>query len=139
VGGVFYAFSTFVMRAFARLPAAEGIRAMQSINVTVITPLFMLAFLGTGIACLAVAGLQPFAWESRAGLLRIAGCLLYVIGTIGVTMVCNVPRNNALDALDPASLGAAEAWSRYLAEWVLWNHVRTAAAILASVLLLVGR
>ena len=30
--GVFFAFSTFVMPALKRLPAAQGIAAMQSIN-----------------------------------------------------------------------------------------------------------
>jgi uncharacterized membrane protein len=30
--GVFYAFSTFVMKALARLPAAQGFAAMQSIS-----------------------------------------------------------------------------------------------------------
>ena len=32
VGGVFFAFSTFVMKALARLPHAQAIAAMQSIN-----------------------------------------------------------------------------------------------------------
>ena len=41
VGGVFFAFSNFVMPALARLPAAGGIAAMNSINVTVITPTFI--------------------------------------------------------------------------------------------------
>jgi hypothetical protein len=36
MAGAFFAFSTFVMRALARLPAAEGIAAMQSINVAAI-------------------------------------------------------------------------------------------------------
>jgi uncharacterized membrane protein len=33
IAGVFSAFSSFVMPALARLPAAGGISAMQSINV----------------------------------------------------------------------------------------------------------
>jgi uncharacterized membrane protein len=50
VGGVFFAFSTFVMRALARLQPKEGIAAMQSINITVINPWFMTALFGTAIA-----------------------------------------------------------------------------------------
>jgi uncharacterized membrane protein len=50
VAGVFFAFSTFVMKALARLPAPQGIAAMQSINVIVINPWFMTAFLGTAAA-----------------------------------------------------------------------------------------
>ena len=41
IGGAFFAFSTFVMKALARLPTPQGIAAMQSINVVVITPLFL--------------------------------------------------------------------------------------------------
>ncbi len=35
VGGVFFAFSSFVMKALARVPSPEGIAAMQSINVVI--------------------------------------------------------------------------------------------------------
>src|ERR687895_14764 len=41
VAGVFFAFSTFVMAALRRLPAAEGITAMQWINILAVTPAFM--------------------------------------------------------------------------------------------------
>ncbi|GAB4198563.1 MAG: hypothetical protein Fur006_48470 [Coleofasciculaceae cyanobacterium] len=47
VAGVFFAFSTFVMSALARLQAAQGITAMQSINITAINPPFMVALFGT--------------------------------------------------------------------------------------------
>jgi uncharacterized membrane protein len=53
MAGFFFAFSACVMNALARLPAAQGITAMQSINVTVINPLFGLAFFGTAAACAA--------------------------------------------------------------------------------------
>ena len=42
--GVFYAFSTFVMAALARMPPEQGIAAMNSINVTVINPWFFAVF-----------------------------------------------------------------------------------------------
>jgi hypothetical protein len=41
--GVFFAFSTFVMPALVRLQPPQGIAAMQSINITAINPLFMIA------------------------------------------------------------------------------------------------
>ena len=55
VGGVFFAFSSFVMKALARVPSSEGIAAMQSINVVVINPSFLGAFLGTALLSLGVA------------------------------------------------------------------------------------
>jgi uncharacterized membrane protein len=39
VAGVFFAFSSFVMPALKRLPPAQGIAAMQSINKLAVTPL----------------------------------------------------------------------------------------------------
>jgi uncharacterized membrane protein len=38
VAGVFFAFSTFVMPALARLQPDRGIVAMQSVNITAINP-----------------------------------------------------------------------------------------------------
>ncbi len=35
VAGIFFAFSTFVMRALGQLPQDQGIAAMKSINITV--------------------------------------------------------------------------------------------------------
>ncbi len=50
IGGVFFAFSNFVMPALARIAPAEGIHAMQAINVTVLNRLFLGTFMGTGVA-----------------------------------------------------------------------------------------
>jgi hypothetical protein len=51
VAGIFFAFSSFVMRALARIAPPQGIAAMQSINVAVINPVFMAVFLGTRGRC----------------------------------------------------------------------------------------
>jgi hypothetical protein len=55
VGGVFFAFSTFIMKALARVPSAEGIRAMQAINVVVINPAVMGVLIGTAILSAIIA------------------------------------------------------------------------------------
>jgi uncharacterized membrane protein len=51
-----------------------------------------------------------------------------------VTAAFNVPLNNALEAVGPAGAEAGRVWSRFLKDWTMWNHVRTAASTLASVL-----
>ena len=131
VGGVFFAFSAFVMAALARLPAPQGIAAMQSINVAVINPVFMAAFLGPAVSCLALAALALARW-TPASTWIIAGSLLYLAGTVLVTMLCNVPRNDALAAVAPESADGARVWEGYLASWTAWNHVRTVAALAAA-------
>jgi uncharacterized membrane protein len=138
VAGIFFAFSTFVMKALGKLPPPQGIAAMQSINVVVINPLFLATFLGTTVLCAVLAGAALFRWHEPGAAWLLAGGLLYVVGTFLVTVVFNVPRNNALAAADPASTDGASLWARYLVSWTAWNHVRTAAAFVASALLIIA-
>jgi uncharacterized membrane protein len=138
VAGVFFAFSTFVMRALGRVPAPEGIAVMQQINITVINPLFMGALFGTALTCLATIVAALLDWDSSYGAYLVAGAALYVVGTIVVTIVFNVPRNNALAKVDPRSPEGAALWASYLVEWTAWNHVRTVAPLVAAGLLTGG-
>jgi uncharacterized membrane protein len=138
VGGAFFAFSTFIMKALARLPPAHGIAAMQSINVAVITPLFMLALFGTAVPCLVLAVASLVEWGEPGAAYLLAGGLLYVVGTVLVTIACNVPRNNALAAVDPDSAEGASQWARYVPGWTAWNTVRTVAAIAAAAALTIA-
>jgi len=135
MAGVFFAFSTFVMRALARRPPAESIAAMQTINITVINPLFMAVFLGTAATCAVLAVSSLLRWPQAGSAYLLAGSLLYVIGTFLVTMLFNVPLNNALAAVEPASADGEKVWAGYLTAWTMWNHVRTAAALAAAGLL----
>ena len=130
--GIFFAFSTFVMRALAQQPAESGIAAMQSINITVINPWFMAAFFGPGVVGLGLAIAALRQWEQPGSLYWLAGALLYLIGTIGVTIAGNVPLNDALAVVNPNSVEGATLWAKYLTDWTLWNHVRTVAACLAA-------
>lgn len=136
--GVFFAFSTFVMAALGRIPAEQGIAAMQSINITVINPLFMLAFMGTGAVCLALAAGAYFRWDETASKLILAASLIYLVGSIGVTMAFNVPLNDALAIVQPGTPEAATLWTRYLNDWTFWNHVRTIASLVAAGLFIVA-
>lgn len=134
VAGVFLGFSTFIMPALARLPAPQGIAAMQSINVTAVRPPFMVFFIGT--ALLSIATIVVGVADSDAYL--IAGGALYLIGSFGLTIAYNVPRNDALAAVDPGSPAGAQVWERYLHEWVAANHVRTLAGLAAAALMVVA-
>ncbi|MGH6854647.1 MAG: DUF1772 domain-containing protein [Aestuariivirga sp.] len=134
VAGVFFAFSSFVMAALGRLPPAEGIAAMNSINITVINPGFMLALFGTGLVCLALAVSSYFWWDQSSGKLILIASLIYIVGCAGVTMVCNVPLNDALAAVQTCTPEAANVWSRYLRDWTNWNHVRTGASFVSAIL-----
>ena len=134
VAGIFYAFSTFIMAGLGRIPAEQGVSAMQSINITVINPAFFLAFFGTAALCLALVVVAWINWHQPDSALILAASLLYLVGCIGVTMFGNVPLNNALAVVQPGTPEAAALWQRYLDVWTPWNHVRTAAPLAAAVL-----
>ncbi len=132
IGGVFFAFSSFVMRALGRLPAAQGLTAMQSINVVVINPHFLGAFLGTAGISLTAIVVAGFRWGEAGAVFHAAGGVLYFVGTFLVTGLRNVPLNNLLEKVQPSDANAAETWNDYLRRWTNWNHLRTAAALLAT-------
>jgi uncharacterized membrane protein len=138
VAGVLFAFSSFVMKALARLPAPQGIAAMNSINVFAVTPAFMTALFGTAAACVAVILWALVDWHDSFGPYLLAGSGLYLVGTIGVTMAYNVPRNNALAAVDPDSADGASYWARYSREWTAANHLRVIAGLGAAALLTIA-
>jgi uncharacterized membrane protein len=138
MAGAFFTFSTFVMTALGRLPAAQGVAAMQSINVAALNPLFFIALFGTASLCAVLAAVAIAQWHASGSILLLLGSLSYLVGCIGVTMACNVPLNNQLAHVVADSAAAADLWARYLSHWTMWNHVRTVAA-LAAILLFILR
>jgi uncharacterized membrane protein len=130
--GLFFAFSAFVMKALGRLPAEQGIAAMQSINVTVLNPVFGTVFFGTTLLCAVLGVASLFRWNEPAAMDLLVGSLLYVVGTFAVTAAIHVPMNNALAAVAANSAEGAALWARYLVRWTAWNHVRTVSALLTS-------
>jgi len=132
IAGVFFAFSSFVMKALARLPTSAGIAAMQSINIVVLRSLFMAAFLGTAAVCVIASIYSLFRLQEPGIVYMLVGSALYLVGSFLVTIVFNVPRNEALAKLAPTDPNSANFWSGYVASWTAWNHVRTIAALAAA-------
>ena len=138
VGGVFFAFSNFVMAALGQRPDREGIAAMQAIDVTVLNPLFMLLLFGPVVPCawLAIASLGDLG-EAHAPWL-LAGALLYALGCAGATITLNVPLNEQLRRQTPDDPGAAAVWRTYLSRWTAYNTLRTVAALAGGAALVIG-
>jgi uncharacterized membrane protein len=138
IAGVFFAFSSFVMKALARLPASQGVAAMQSINVVVLNRAFLGVFVGTAAACGVVLVRSLWRFQEQGAAFRVLGAVLYLVGTFAVTRAFNVPRNEALDRLNPTAPEAGAEWEGYVSSWTAWNHVRTAAATAAMVAFLIS-
>ena len=136
MAGLYFAFSTFIMRSLAEIPGPQGILAMQSINRVILRSPFMALFFGTSLAGFGLAVWGMTRWNQSGGALLIAGGLIYVIGHFVATAAFNVPLNDALDVVDPVSAEAARVWAGYLDRWTLWNHVRTGACFVSCALFL---
>jgi uncharacterized membrane protein len=141
VGGLFYAFSTFVMRGLDRTDALDAITAMRGINAEAqANAPFLAMFFGSTLLAVGVGVIAALHLRQPGNAYLLAGAALTIVAAV-VTVAFNVPLNNKLDALDPAGLSPAEAvaqWQAYRGPWTAWNHVRTVAPLLGSVLLLTG-
>lgn len=141
VGGLLYAFSTFVMRGLDRLEPVEALTAMRGINTEANSNApFLLMFFGSALLAIAVGVVTVIQWGRPGTSYLIAGAVFAVTAAI-ITVAFNVPLNNRLDAVDPGGLSAADAareWRAYLGPWTVWNHVRCITALLGAALLVVG-
>lgn len=137
MAGLFFAFSVAVMAALARAPGPEGANVMRGINVAILNPWFGAAFFGTALLSIILIGVALLRPDTATAWLA-AGGILYLAGILGVTILFNVPLNNALAAADPASPAGAAVWARYLAEWVPWNHVRSVAGLASLACFAIG-
>ncbi|MEM9476548.1 MAG: anthrone oxygenase family protein [Pseudomonadota bacterium] len=139
VGGVFLAFSDFIMRSLSITGGTGGVETMQVINREVFRWVFMALFLGMGAVSVAIVGYGALALSGPAGTLILASGVIYLVGCFAVTVVFNVPMNEALAKMDLSDEATRAYWtSTYLPRWTFWNTVRTVACSAASAMLMFG-
>lgn len=132
MAGVFFAFSTFVMKGLSSLPASEAIAAMQFINASVSHSLFGVAFIVTPVICVLTTIFALWQWDKPASIYILIGGMIYLIGSLLVTIVFNIPQNELLALAVPNDANSASIWRNFLDSWMFWNHVRAAAALAAT-------
>jgi len=133
VGGVFQAFSDFVMRGLIAASPKSGAQSMQMLNRTVFRSVFLVMLIGLAPVSFVVAVYAYFALDALVAYWLVAAAAIYIITVFMVTVVGNVPMNNRLDALELDSAEAMAFWQHYSVRWTQWNHIRTLGAILAAI------
>lgn len=133
MAGVFFAFSGFVMKGLGRIPASEGIAAMQSINQVVPGSAFGAAFVVTPFVCIAAMLAAIWQWNEAGGVYILAGGMIYLVTSLIVTLVFNIPLNDSLTAISANAPGSSDFWNSYQDSWNLWNHVRTLGSLASTV------
>ncbi|MFC8044428.1 DUF1772 domain-containing protein [Nocardia sp. NPDC057353] len=144
VAGVFYAYAISVMPALRQTGDRVILDVMQRVNVVIVNPWFLAAFLGS-VGFTGLAAALHLGSGQRAVLLWIAIGLALNVFAFAVTVALNVPLNTMLEAAgdvnsmaDPAAVRA-----EYESPWVRWNVLRavlhTAAfAVLCGALFVAG-
>ena len=140
VGGVFLAFSDFIMRALGMTSGFGGVEAMQMINREVFRWVFMALFLGMAAVSLVIVGYGAIDLSGPAGTPIMLGGLCYLVGCFGVTVFLNVPMNKALAGMEMTDAQTRNYWLQtYLPRWTFWNSVRAMACAISAALLLLGQ
>jgi uncharacterized membrane protein len=141
VGGLFFAFSTFVMKGLDRTPPIAALTAMRGINAEAqANAPFLIFYAGSTLLAAVVGVIAAVRWAQPGSAFVVAGAVCAVLAFV-VTTSFNVPLNDHLDGLDPTSLSPADAlreWRAYLTPWTHWNHVRTVLPIVGAVSMMVG-
>ncbi|ARP69699.1 DUF1772 domain-containing protein [Streptomyces pluripotens] len=138
IAGVFFGLSTFVMRGLATLPPAQGVAAMNAINLAAMRPAFMTVFMGAAVLSSLIAVVTFVVWPDEAKVELLLGSALYLFGVFGLTLVANAPRDDRLARLTVGAPEATVYWPVYVREWMFWNHVRTAASAASALVYLLA-
>lgn len=131
VGGVLFAFSSFVMPALRHLPAPEGVSAMQAINRHATTFAFGALMIVT-VLLAAGTGVDAFLHRDAPGAGWVGLGTLAILTAAAITGGYHVPRNDRLATYAAASPEAAHYWRTYVVEWTTANHVRAACCVVAA-------
>lgn len=139
VAGVFLAFSDFIMRSLAITGGSGGVEAMQAINREVFRWIFMTLFLGMAAGSVAISVYAWVTFQGPASSLILSAALIYLVFCFGVTVVFNVPMNEALSGMQSTTEATRDYWLQtYVPRWTFWNSIRTGASFLSAALLLIG-
>lgn len=139
--GLFYAYACSVNPGLHRLSDSNYLSAMQSINRAILNPAFFIVFLGPVLLLPLTSWLYYNTGNPATFRYLLLATGLYLVGVFGVTMLFNVPLNNALDVFDISKASPQEMVAQRAAfegPWGNWHLVRTIAAVLAAISLLIS-
>lgn len=139
--GLFYAWEVSVIPGTRKLNDTAYLQSMQSINRAILNPGFYLIFFGS-LVMLVLNTYQQYqpGWSIELVLMVLA-LGFYLAGTFGITVMGNVPLNEALDKVELTALdGEALRQHRdyYEQRWNTLHTWRTVCSLMALVSLQLG-
>lgn len=134
--GLFFAWSCSVMPGLARLSDREFVGAMQAMNRAIQNPVFFAAFFGAPVF-LMISVVFYYDQAPRFRLL-LAAVIVYLGGTLGVTIFGNVPLNNALDRFDSGAATDEEIAGQRASFERRWNNLNVVRAVSSTAALILA-
>lgn len=134
--GFFYAWVCSTMWGLDAADPAVAIAAMQAMNASVRNAVFFPAFFLTPVVLLIAALMARQGRRSIAFYAFGAAALIYLFGGLILTMMLNVPMNEALArvTIPDDTQAARDIWVAYSAPWQVWNIARTVFSGIALLL-----
>ena len=139
--GLFYSYSCSVNPGLGKLADAQYLRAMQEINKAILNPTFFTSFIGAVIALVLATWLSYSGQHVFQSKMLLTASVIYLVGVFGLTVMGNVPLNEALASFDISSATAREiAQQRQLFEqpWNKFHAIRTFCSFAAFVFTLLS-
>ena len=137
VAGLVFAFAVIVMPGIKSLDDRDFLRAFGVMDRVIQNnqPMFMLVWLGSAVAVIALAMLS--LWQLAGGnqILAIVLAGMYLLGVQAPTIAINIPLNNKLQALDLDRMSNDELANfrqEFETRWNRWNTNRTVVATVVS-------
>lgn len=132
IGGVFSAFSEFVMSGLLRAAPPGGIESMQHINRTVLKTQFVAGIFVIALFSILFAVYSATVFYGAVRIALVLAPVIYLPSVFFMTLLGNVPMNNRLARLDHTSAEAEAYWAVYGRDWTRLNHYRTLGSILTA-------
>ena len=137
--GLFFAWQVSVIPGTRKVTDMVYTQVMQSINRAILNPSFFSVFFGS-LLILTISTIQHYRHGSVFWLL-LAATLAYLIGTVAVTGMGNVPLNNQLDVLKLDELNPTrleEFRTLYEGRWNRLHLIRTLFAVISFLLSIIA-
>ena len=134
--GFFYAWSVSVIPGTQKVVNTTYLETMQSINQAILNPAFFIIFFGS-LLFLSIGSVYQFNTSKTTFWFMLMASVLYLIGTVGVTGLGNVPLNNQLAALNLIEMSPQkllEFRNFYENKWNRLHLIRTIFAVGSFVL-----
>lgn len=138
--GLFFSWSVSVIPGTQKVDDMTYLNTMQSINREILNPAFFLIFFGSliGLVC---STYFIYDVSTKGFWFLLMATLTYLLGTVGITGLGNVPLNNELEALKLAELNTkqiSEFRKYYESHWNRLHTLRMLFSVLSFIMALLA-